>query len=79
VPCMKAEAISEEFKQLPPEGQRAVIDFIAFLRQRYKTAERSRQVKRQLREDPFIGMWKDREDLKDTTSWVRTLREREWP
>ncbi len=28
--------------------------------------------------EPFVGMWKDRDDLQDTSSWVRALREREW-
>jgi hypothetical protein len=23
---------------------------------------------------PFFGMWKDREDMKDPTEWVRKLR-----
>lgn len=31
-----------------------------------------------IREDPFIGLWKDREDLQDSTEWVRETREREW-
>ncbi|MFQ6042120.1 MAG: hypothetical protein ACE5PV_14785 [Candidatus Poribacteria bacterium] len=25
-----------------------------------------------------FGMWKDREDMKDSAKWVRTLREKEW-
>lgn len=31
-----------------------------------------------LREEPFVGMWKDREDMADSTRWVRELRKREW-
>ncbi|MCM1984759.1 hypothetical protein [Lyngbya confervoides] len=27
---------------------------------------------------PFFGMWKDREDMKDSTEWVRNLRRTEW-
>ena len=27
---------------------------------------------------PFIGMWKDREDLADSSKWVRQLRQNEW-
>lgn len=30
------------------------------------------------REDPFIGLWKDREDMQDSSQWVRTTRQREW-
>lgn len=31
-----------------------------------------------LADDPFIGMWRDREDLADSDAWVRTMRRREW-
>ena len=31
-----------------------------------------------LRDDPAIGMWKDREDMHDSTAWVRALRRSEW-
>ncbi|MEH2358729.1 hypothetical protein [Nostoc sp.] len=28
--------------------------------------------------DNFIGMWSDRQDLADSTTWVRSVRENEW-
>jgi hypothetical protein len=28
-----------------------------------------------LREDPAIGMWADREDMKDSAAWVHKLRQ----
>ena len=31
------------------------------------------------REDPAIGMWKDREDMQDSAAWVRKLRQSEGP
>ena len=34
--------------------------------------------KTELINDPFVGMWHDRQDLEDT-NWLRKLREREWP
>lgn len=27
---------------------------------------------------PFVGMWKDRSDLADSSNWVRQLRRSEW-
>ena len=30
------------------------------------------------REDPFIGIWEDREDMQDSTQLVRTIRDSEW-
>jgi hypothetical protein len=28
--------------------------------------------------DPFIGIWKDREDMKDSSKWLRSVRKSEW-
>ena len=28
--------------------------------------------------EPFIGMWRDREEMADSTAWVRRLRARQW-
>jgi hypothetical protein len=39
---------------------------------------RERIRKTPLREDPAIGMWKDREDMEDSAAWVREVRQREW-
>ena len=27
-----------------------------------------------LKDEPFFGMWKDREEMADSTSWVRNIR-----
>jgi hypothetical protein len=37
--------------------------------------ERSR---RNAMEEPFAGLWKDRVDLKESSSWIRNLRKKEW-
>ncbi|GBF82755.1 hypothetical protein [Aphanothece sacrum] len=31
-----------------------------------------------LENDPFVGMWQEREDLEDSSQWVRHLRKQEW-
>ena len=28
--------------------------------------------------EPFIGMWREREDMRDSSAWVRDLRDSEW-
>lgn len=64
---------------LPSEMQREVADFIAFLKSRYKQASPKREAKKiKLKEEQFIGMWKGRQDIKDSTSWVRNVRKKEW-
>jgi hypothetical protein len=31
-----------------------------------------------LQNEPFVGMWKDREDMEDSSHWVRQVRQQEW-
>jgi hypothetical protein len=31
-----------------------------------------------LKNEPFIGMWKDRDDMSDSVAWVRDLRRLHW-
>lgn len=76
---MKLEKIIQQLETLPLEGQQQVADFIITLQHRYKSLSLPRHAKkRSVTEEPFIGMWKDREDLKDSTTWIHNLRQREW-
>jgi hypothetical protein len=69
----------EELDSLPEEAQRQVVDFIALLRQRYLTAPAKEASELEdLAGEEFIGMWRDRQDMADSTAWVRNLREKEW-
>lgn len=31
-----------------------------------------------LTEDPFYGMWENREDMADSSAWVREVRRKHW-
>jgi len=76
---MKLESIWRQFDTLPAEAKREVIDFIAFLQIRYERPALVKKAKKsRLRKEPFVGMWKDRDDLSDSVSSVRDLRRREW-
>ncbi len=76
---MKQEEIWREFSTLPPEMQQQVADFISFLRARATSPAPNKPSKRpKLAKEPFVGMWRDRPDLSDSTAWVRQARQREW-
>jgi hypothetical protein len=76
---MTSEDILREIVSLPPEGQRLVADFVAFLRHRYKTSPSLENAESlDLIDEAFIGMWQDRDDMLDSTAWVRQSRESEW-
>ena len=75
---MEPETIWQQLTALPLDAQREVADFIAFLQQRDRPPKPSQQSPQvDLQTDPFIGMWKDREDMQDSTQWVRTIRQGE--
>lgn len=76
---METAKIVREMASLPPDAQKQVVDFVAFLRARYSSMPTTRKAKRtKLANEPFIGMWRTRKDLQDSTAWVRSLRQREW-
>lgn len=75
---MTYEEILRELASLPPEGQKEAAEFIAFLRQRYARSDSAEPNGQDLKDLGFVGMWRDREDMRDSTAWVRRLREREW-
>ncbi len=76
---MTHQQLIDEYSSLPAEAQREVADFVAFLRQRYKAAEATPQTSSiDLENEPFIGMWSNRQDLDDSTAWVRNTRKTEW-
>jgi hypothetical protein len=68
--------IWREFESLSPAAQRQVADFIGELRT--QAEERVSPNTPPFREEPFVGLWADREDLLQSDTWVRCLRETEW-
>ncbi len=76
---MAHQKLFDEYFSLPVEAQQQVADFIAFLRQRYKI-DRATQKPGQanLENEPFIGMWSNRQDLFDSSNWTRKIRKSEW-
>ena len=75
---MTPSQIAQEIKSLPPEAQKQVEDFIAFLKTRYKPMPQKRARRIKIENEPFVGMWKGREDMRDSVKWVKELRQREW-
>jgi hypothetical protein len=75
---METSDILKEMASLPIEAQKQVIDFIAFLKTRYPIVQVVPKTERvRLSNEPFIGMWRGREDMRDSTAWVRNLRRHE--
>ncbi|MBL8186652.1 MAG: hypothetical protein JNK38_01520 [Acidobacteria bacterium] len=75
---MTNEEILREINSLPPEGQRLLESVLASLRQLYSRSPSSIQPATDIRSESFIGMWRDRDDMSNSSEWVRKLRESEW-
>ena len=76
---MEQENIYNDISTLPPKAQQQVVDFIAFLKTRYKQPKATKTAKRKkIINEPFIGIWEGRPDMRDSSKWVRNTRESEW-
>lgn len=48
------------------------VDCIAFIKMRYQ------RVKSQLSHEGFVGMWRDRAEIQNSTEWVKNNRQAQW-
>ena len=73
------ELLLEKLTELPEAAQQQVLDYIAFLHARYGVKRNEQPAAASdLRSEPFVGMWRDRPEMQDSTRWVRESREGEW-
>jgi uncharacterized UBP type Zn finger protein len=70
---MVKKELIKQIKQLPPEVQQEALEFVDFLSKKYSQKDES-SAKKSILDSPFRGMWKNREDMKDSTKWVRNIR-----
>jgi len=77
---MDQNTILQNLQSLPPEAQKQVADFIAFLQTRYRATLVKRKMKPALNltDEAFMGIWRDREEMLDSTEWVKKARSRDW-
>lgn len=70
---MAKKDLIKQIEKLPPEAQQEAADFVDFLSKKYLQKDDSSS-KKSILDSSFRGMWKNREDLKDSTQWVRNIR-----
>jgi hypothetical protein len=75
---LEFEHLKDDIAALPETAQKQVIDFVAFLKQRYGQPEPPVLHPLNLQNQPFVGMWRDRPDTQDSTAWVRQVRQQHW-
>jgi len=77
---MSEKELIKRIKKLPSEAQQEAADFVEYLSKKYiqQPIDSSSSKKKSILESSFRGMWKDREDMQDSTKWVRELRKSRW-
>lgn len=77
---MSEKELIKQIKKLPDKAQQEVADFVEFLSKKYiqQPKDSSSSQEKSILDSPFRGMWKDREDMQDSTKWVRELRKSRW-
>ncbi|MBX3054556.1 MAG: hypothetical protein KF753_24005 [Caldilineaceae bacterium] len=76
---MKEAQILQDFNALPAEAQELVSALVALLNrehQRSKSSHKKNAI--HLTDEKFIGLWKDRNDMQDSGTYIRNLRKSEW-
>lgn len=76
---MTKKMILSQLDALPNEGLKEVAAFIAFIKNRYQPPDiKKRKRKVPIEKESFVGMWKNRQDMQDSVSFVKSMRENEW-
>jgi hypothetical protein len=70
---MTQQELFKAFESLPTEAQRQALNFIAFLHQTYVPAIKPQKTEIDWTNDPFIGMWQDRQEMDDNSRRDRTM------
>lgn len=76
---MMKEDVWREFMALSEKDQWRVANLIMSLRAESRPALSGRpEQQAELADEPFVGIWREREDMQDSNDWVRETRGREW-
>jgi hypothetical protein len=76
---MDNEKFYNKFESLPLEAKRQVLLFIDFLQNKYEVTKKPKDFKEyKLKNEKFFGLWQDRNDIEDSTKWVKNIRLKEW-
>lgn len=79
---MTRDVFWKQYSALPPTSQKLVEELVSALGTTTVSSvpgvSTTKKRPRNLTVQPFFGMWKDRDDMKDSSTWVRELRRRQW-
>lgn len=76
---MEPDVLIKKYKSLSSAERREVLIFIDFLKNRKRRLSRKlNKVSSDFGSEEFVGMWKGRMEMDDSTAWVKNLRRSDW-
>jgi hypothetical protein len=76
---VKSEILVKKYESFRPDVQKEIVDFIEYLEIKYKPFQKTKNItKPNLDKEPFVGMWKDRSEMKNPEKYVKSLRDSQW-
>ena len=81
---MTRDIFWKQFSALPPTSKKLVEELVSALgagvdeSASTSLATLTKPRSKKLSSQPFVGMWRDREEMTDSTAWVRHQRQQEW-
>ncbi len=70
------DQVISQLQQLPEAEQKRIAQII--LREIEKQKSKANYSLFSLENQPFVGMWKDRAEMQNSSEWVRQLRQEQW-
>jgi hypothetical protein len=75
---MPTSPLADRIAALPADAQAEVAALVDALERRMRAGAPRLTASTPVDDLPFVGMWADRDDMADSTAWVRRLRREEW-
>lgn len=75
---MEKEGFYNKFESLPMEAKKQVISYVDFLLVKFDSKKKKLQRTKSVKNKKFIGIWSNRNDLKNSSMWIKKLRKKEW-
>ncbi|NEO81962.1 hypothetical protein [Moorena sp. SIO4G3] len=72
------EQLTKDIQELPEDAQNIIADIIEVFKKQYVTKKPASLNPLELENQPFIGMWRDRQDTQNNSEWVRIIRQKHW-
>lgn len=82
---MTRDMFWKQFSALPPTSKKLVEELVSALGTSTaesptaaSTALTVKPLSKKRTSQPFVGMWRDRDEMADSAAWVRNQRQQEW-